>query len=260
MGNFRVSLFMAIAFVIGVGSGSEINTMVRSPVWRFGDSRSVDRYFHANSVRKLQLGAGSNTPAGWLNSDIEPSKEEIYLDAASRYPFGDASFHYIFAEHVIEHISWEAGLRMLRECYRVLAKGGKIRIITPDLSRFLTLLTGQIDAETRQFLTAKSRAEALPITPIQNAYVFNREFSEYGHKFLYDPPTLQKTFELAGFKEIRYRKVTDDTDPVFWQAELRTNHPLQHIRIMLGAMALRRLSSYSYDISWWRGAHITPAT
>jgi len=70
------------------------------------------------------------------------------------------------------------------------------------------------------------------MTAAQNAYVFNREFSEDGHKFLYDPPTLQKTFELAGFKEIRYRKVTDDTDPVFWQAELRTNHPLQEVRIM----------------------------
>lgn len=232
MSNFRAGLLIAIAFVIGVGSASEINTVLRSPVWRFGDSRTIDQYFQANSVRKLQLGAGGNAPAGWINSDIEPSREEIYLDAASRYPFGDGSFQYIFAEHVIEHIPWEAGLRMLRECYRVLAKGGKIRIITPDLSRFVMLLNGQIDSEARQFLTAKSHAEAIPVTAVQNAYIFNREFSEYGHKFLYDAPTLQKTFELAGFKEIRYRKVTDETDPVFRQAELRTNHPLQEVRIM----------------------------
>ena len=232
MSNLWASLFMAITFVIGVGSASNINSVIRSPVWRFGDSRTIDKYFQANSVRKLQLGAGGNAVVGWLNSDIAPSGEEIYLDAASRYPFADGSFHYIFAEHVIEHISWEAGVRMLQECYRVLAKGGKIRIITPDLSRFLTLLNGQIDAEARQFLSAKSRAEAVPTTAVQNAYVFNREFSEYGHKFLYDPPTLQKTFELAGFKEIRYRKVTDDTDPVFRQAELRTYHPLEDVRIM----------------------------
>jgi predicted SAM-dependent methyltransferase len=232
MSNFRASLFMEITFVIGVGSASNINSVIRSPVWRFGDSRTIDKYFQANSVRKLQLGAGGNARAGWLNSDIDPIKGEIYLDAASRYPFADGSFHYIFAEHVIEHISWEAGVRMLQECYRVLAKGGKIRIITPDLSRFLTLLSGQIDVEARQFLSAKSRAEAVPMTAVQNAYVFNREFSEYGHKFLYDPPTLQKTFELAGFKEIRYRKVTDDTDPVFRQAELRTYHPLEDVRIM----------------------------
>ena len=154
-------------------------------------------------MRKLQLGAGGNAAVGWLNTDIDPSGEEIYLDAARRYPFDDASFHYIFAEHVIEHISWEAGVRMLQECYRVLAKGAKIRIITPDLSRFLTPLNGQIDAEAQQFLIAKSRAEEIPITAVQNAYVFNREFSEWGHKFLYDPPTLRKTLELAGFKEIK---------------------------------------------------------
>ena len=232
MGNLRAGLLIAIAFVIGVGSASEINTVIRSPLWRFGDSRTIDKYFQTNSVLKLQLGAGGNTPSGWLNSDIEPSKEEIYLDAASRYPFGDGSFQYIFAEHVIEHMPWQAGERMLRECHRVLAKGGKIRIITPDLSKFITLLNGELDAEARQFLTAKSRAEALSITDIQNAYIFNREFSEYGHKFIYDPSTLRKTFELAGFKEISYRKVTDDTDPIFRQAEFRTNHPVSDVRIM----------------------------
>jgi len=232
MSNLRASLFMAITFVIGVGSASNLNSVIRSPVWRFGASRTINKYFQANSVRKLQLGAGGNAPAGWLNSDIEPSGEEIYLDASSRYPFADGSFQYIFAEHVIEHIPWEAGLRMLQQCYRVLARGGKIRIITPDLARFITLLNSQIDAEAGQFLTAKSHAEAIPITAVQNAYVFNREFSEYGHKFLYDPPTLRKTFELAGFKEIRYRKVTDDTDPIFRQAEYRTNHPISEVRIM----------------------------
>src|SRR5690349_20236353 len=101
---------------------------------------------------------------------FEPSKEEIYLDAASRYPFGNGSFQYIFAEHVIEHIPWEAGVRMLRECYRILAKGGKIRVITPDLSRFVTLLNDQMDAEARQFLIAKSRVEAVPMTDVQSAY------------------------------------------------------------------------------------------
>ena len=86
MGNFRVGLFVAIAFVIGVGSASEINTVLRSPLWRFGDSRTIDKYLQANSVRKLQLGGGGSAPAGWLNSDIEPGREDIYLDAASRYP------------------------------------------------------------------------------------------------------------------------------------------------------------------------------
>ena len=50
--------------------------------------------------------------------------------------------------------------------------------------------------------------------------------------FFTTPPTLQKTFELAGFKEIRYLKVTDDTDPVFRQAEFGTNHPVSEVRIM----------------------------
>src|ERR1044071_990052 len=222
MGNFRAGLFMAIAFVIGVGSASEINTVLRAPIWRFGDAWTIDKYFQANSVRKLQLGAGGNTPAGWLNSDIEPSKEEIYLDAASRYPFGDASFHYIFAEHVIEHIPWEAGVRMLLECYRVLAKGGKIRIVTPNLAKFIQLLTNSPDDVQRRFMAAKVRFHGWPVTPVAGAYIFNKEVREWGHQFLYDSATLRKTFELAGFNHVMEYSIEEKTDPVFSEAELRT--------------------------------------
>src|ERR1041384_4830780 len=178
MDNFRAGLLAAIAFVIGIGGASEINPVFRSPLWRFGDSRTFEKYFLANSVRKLQLGAGGNAPAGWLNSDIEPSKEEIYLDAASRYPFGDGSFQYIFAEHVIEHISWEAGVRMLQECYRVLAKGGKIRIVTPNLVKFIQLLTNSPDDVQRPFMAAKVRFHGWPVTPVAGAYIFNKEVRE----------------------------------------------------------------------------------
>ena len=215
MGNFRAGLFMAITFVIGVGSASNINTVIRSSVWRFGDSRTIEKYFQANSVRKLQLGAGGNAPAGWLNSDIEPGKEEIYLDAAGRYPFGDGSFQYIFAEHVIEHIPWEAGLRMLKECYRVLAKGGKIRIVTPNLTKFIQLLTDSPDDVQRRFIAAKLRFHGWPVTPVIGAYILNKEVRDWGHQFLYDSATLRKTFEQAGFNNVREYSVEEKPEPVF---------------------------------------------
>jgi len=30
---------------------------------------------------------------------------------------------------------------MLKECYRVLAPGGKLRVVTPNLTKFVQLLT-----------------------------------------------------------------------------------------------------------------------
>jgi SAM-dependent methyltransferase len=156
-----ISLLIAIAFVTGVGSANYIETAFRSPWIRFKDPQTIDQYLRSHPVRKLQLGAGGNDPPGWLNSDIEPGDKEVYLDATTRYPFPDGSFQYAFSEHMIEHVPWEAGVMMLRECYRVLAKGGKLRIVTPNLGKFIQLLDGNPDAHGQQFIDAKLRFEAV---------------------------------------------------------------------------------------------------
>jgi hypothetical protein len=40
----------------------------------------IDDYMRANAVRKLQIGAGENNKPGWLNTDIEPTIGQAYLD------------------------------------------------------------------------------------------------------------------------------------------------------------------------------------
>jgi len=220
----RASLFILIGFVAGLGSADALGKALRSPWFRFGDSQAIGQYLQSHPVRKLQLGAGGNDAPGWLNTDIEPNKKEIYLDATARYPFADGSFQYVFSEHMIEHVPWEAGVLMLRECFRVLANGGKIRIVTPNLAKFIQLLDGPPDADAQRFIEAKVRFNGGPVTPIPGVYILNRQVREYGHQFLYDPPTLRKTLELAGFKQIVQLEVAEKTDPVFREVELRTRH------------------------------------
>src|SRR3954451_18626949 len=92
------------------------------------DKGIVDRYLARHKVRKLQIGCGDNLHDGWLNADLFPrSASVIHLDATALFPFGDESFDYVFSEHMIEHVPYEQGLRMLSECHRVLKRGGKIR-------------------------------------------------------------------------------------------------------------------------------------
>ena len=186
------------------------------------DPGVIRDYLQSRSVRKLQLGAGSNDPTGWLNTDIEPTADEVYLDATKRYPFPDGSFQFIFSEHLIEHVPWEAGVAMLKECYRVLAPGGKLRVVTPNLTKFVQLLTGTADADTQQFVAAKLRLHGWPESPVPGAYIFNRQVREWGHQFLYDSATLRKSLELAGFKQITEYQVEVKTDPVFREIEYRT--------------------------------------
>lgn len=220
--RFRIVLFLAIAVLLGLKfheSRGDLSVLYHQWV---KDPRTIREYFEAHSVRKLQLGAGANYLDGWLNTDIEPKASGVYVDAMSNYPFPDGSFHYIFAEHLIEHLPWEGGLNMLRECHRVLAPGGKIRIVTPNLARYFHMLNSAADGETRKFIDTSRRLFGWPDTPVMAAYVFNKSMREWGHQFIYDPATLKKTLELAGFKQIMERRIGEKTDPIFEAVEFRT--------------------------------------
>ena len=48
-------------------------------------------------------------------------------------PFPDGEFDAVYHSHVLEHFDREGGLRLLRECHRVLQPGGCLRVVVPDL-------------------------------------------------------------------------------------------------------------------------------
>jgi len=76
----------------------------------------VETYLRSHSVRKLQLGTGSNVYEGWLNTDIVDYKREnevVYLDATKPFPLPDAAFDFVFSEHMIEHMTYPDGLHCL---------------------------------------------------------------------------------------------------------------------------------------------------
>lgn len=79
-----------------------------------------ERYFTQSNVPKLHIGCGDHLLASWLNTDYEPVLPDVMrLDATQPFPFKDETFSYIYSEHVIEHISYWNGAKMLSECFRV---------------------------------------------------------------------------------------------------------------------------------------------
>ena len=78
----------------------------------------------------IHLGCGDHKLGyPWQNYDRE-------VDLRERLPWGNETIRFIFAEHVIEHLTFLEGFRFLQEARRVLEPGGCLRFSFPDVTRF----------------------------------------------------------------------------------------------------------------------------
>jgi predicted SAM-dependent methyltransferase len=163
---------------------------------------AIRRYLATHAVRKLEIGAAVPRPDGWICMDLEPrSRGVLPLDATRRFPFQDGTFDFVFSEHMIEHVPWSAGLRMLGECFRVLRPGGIARIATPDLGRLLGLYPDAGDEPARQYV--RWLADSFLDEPLYRpAFAINGVFRNWGHQFLYDRELLELALRRAGFTRL----------------------------------------------------------
>lgn len=181
------------------------------------DRKLISRYFKQHPVRKLQLGAGRNLKAGWLNTNWFPiplrRTGQIFLDATAPFPFEDNSFDYIFSEHMIEHVPHPGGAAMLRECLRVLKPSGKLRLSTPNLDFLLNLQRPDLSPLQQSYIKAQAQ-EFPPGVPANATAVLNRFVRDWGHQFIYDRVTLEDLLVKTGFQEITPCKISVSGDPV----------------------------------------------
>jgi predicted SAM-dependent methyltransferase len=194
----------------------KLSERIRSAIRIARRRKQIETYLRTHSVRKLQLGTGSNVLEGWLNSDIhrfEGANRIVYLDARQRFPLPDESFDLVFCEHMLEHIDYADGLRCLRECRRVLRPGGRIRVATPSLRRLADLYRADPTEEQKRYVqwavdTFVDDADApLP------GFVLNNFLRSWGHRFVYDEDTLRHALERAGFAHVEQRRVGESGDP-----------------------------------------------
>jgi len=163
----------------------------------------INDYLRSHQVRMLQIGAGRNVRAGWLNTDIQPGPGVVFLDAREPFPFEDGSFRYVAAEHVFEHLTYEQGRHMLRESYRILQSRGRVRIITPDLLRLVALWDPNKSPEAVRYLDEKIRRHNWPAIVTPQCVIVNHELREFGHKFVYDGETLRALLASTGFRPVQ---------------------------------------------------------
>lgn len=76
----------------------------------------------------------------WVEGEARRGRERglqiLQGDLNKRLPFDDGAFSCVFGLSVLEHLLY--GCRYLQECRRVLAPGGKLVLLTPNISTYFT--------------------------------------------------------------------------------------------------------------------------
>lgn len=179
------------------------------------DSRAVRQYLAETGEPKLHLGCGRHLLAGWLNSDRHSRAGIVGLDATRPLPFPAGTFAYVYSEHLLGSLSANGAGTMLRECFRVLAPGGKVRIATPDLAFLAGLQGGELSARQRRYVEwfhAETGTTAHLRDPLLAGLVVNRYMKAWGIEVVYDEPMLRGALEAAGFCAVTRRGLNESDD------------------------------------------------
>lgn len=173
----------------------------------------IRRYLASTTAPRLHLGAGHNHLDGWLNIDRDVDAGSVALDVCQPFPLPSGIFRSVFSEHLIEHLPYAAGAAMLRECRRVLAPGGRLRVATPDLAAIVSLLDGEGGPLGERY-AAWLCGSYFPDAPGPAAtFVVNQVMRGWGHRFLYDEAALRVTLGEVGFVDVERRGFRDSADP-----------------------------------------------
>lgn len=98
------------------------------------------KYYFSENNLKLNLGCGKDIKEGFINIDSEEKQGvdiDIIADLSHGIPIHTSTSSFIYSSHMIEHLNWNDGISLLKECYRCLQFGGKLRLLFPDFKKIM---------------------------------------------------------------------------------------------------------------------------
>ena len=184
-------------------------------------SRKSRTVVATDSLVKVNFGSGLAVADGWINIDGSPhmlfarwpkpilrliykfsdapnwcGDENLYVTQLRTHrfihhnveyglPFPNESVNYLYSSHVLEHFYTDTAERILADAYRILRKGGWLRICVPDLQHAFALYAQG----------HKEQALSYFFEPRRGA--FNR------HRYMYDFDLLSSLLKKVGFCSVQ---------------------------------------------------------
>ncbi len=178
---------------------------------RFLSSRTRRRYRGKRDLL-VNVGAGSNGKPGWVNIDIvkAPGINCLY-DCRKKLPLPDDSVKGIFCEHFFEHLDYTEEVPVfLSECHRVLKAGGIVRVIVPDVEKYLRAYCEEgweTLVKLRPLREGKTDRWLLKPRYRTKMELLNVVFRQgWEHKYAYDYQTLEFLLHRYGFSFVQQQR------------------------------------------------------
>jgi predicted SAM-dependent methyltransferase len=139
----------------------------------------------------INLGSGTTNIDGCLNLDVRqlPNVDFVVDLEKSNLPFPDNFFATIYAIDVIEHITYRKVKQLIKELYRVLNKGGRLVVRTPDTELI-----------AKYVLDRRFPGVHGDLFETMSWYIYGeQDYPENTHKSAFTKETLKQLLEGAGF-------------------------------------------------------------
>jgi len=166
---------------------------------------------------RLSIGPGDKPIDGWTNVDL--AQGQVIADVRRSLPFPDSCASHIYCSHVLEHLrNPDEAHAFLCECRRVLRRGGRLRVVVPDIGEYLRASLEHDDAfwETHQQTWPWSRVKANRLDQtLRYAGAGPNPGDFFGHQHGYNAESLLEVLARAGFAPVRLSGFQQSTDLAF---------------------------------------------
>jgi len=145
---------------------------------------------------KINLGSGHWKLEDWVNVDVDrESQPDVCANLAGGLPFASGVANLMHTEDFIDQLELDQAAEFLHECHRILAPGGVLRVLTPDMRKLARLYLD----DPEQLMTLWKSFVGVPLSLDTAGEIFNIGMRFAGHTFLYDEETFKALTASCGF-------------------------------------------------------------
>ena len=168
--------------------------------------------------KKLNIGVSEyNSIPDFLNIGIEfthkgiiekDGKRMLRHDVTQPFPISDESVEFIYASHIVEHLSIEDFHFFLKECYRILHSGGVLRIVCPDLQKWISAYINKDKSFFNRYRDILKQNIGRPWNTISTDLMFTdtdifvNSLHNWNHKWAFDFESIRSHLASCGFDNI----------------------------------------------------------